>query len=395
MFSKCITTMAGSNSIIRRLFEDGMKMARERGAENVFDFSIGNPSVPAPAKVETAIKQILQDRESVFVHGYMKNAGYDEVREKVADYMNRHFDAGMTQDNIMMIAGAAAGMNIIFHCLLDPEDEVICFAPFFSEYRNYALNYGARVTAVPPIPHFRLNVEGFKAAVTEKTKAVVINSPNNPTGVIYTEEELRAFDAALREAEAKVGHPIVVISDEPYRELAYDGARVPYLPALVHNAVICYSWSKSLSLPGERIGYIAVPSAMTEFEDFMNALNMAGRALGYVNAPSLFQLVVAECLEELCDVEAYDANRHLLYEALTANGFECVKPEGAFYLFVKSPVPDENEFVEAGRELGILMVPMGTWGAPGYVRLAYCTDPAMIRRSLPAFEKLAARYHKR
>lgn len=388
--SESMQNLVKNSSAIRKLFEEGIALAEKIGRENVFDFSLGNPSVPAPARVKETILKILEEEDPLYVHGYMKNAGYDAVRRKLADYFNKTFGEHMTEENFIMTVGAGGGLNCIMRTLLNPGDEVIAFAPFFGEYRSYAANFGGSIVAVPPrTEDFQLNIDEFLPRVTEKTKAVILNSPNNPTGVIYSADTLTAFNEALKKAEEKAGHAIYVISDEPYRALAFDGNEVPYMPAYVKNVIVGTSFSKSLSLPGERIGYLAIPSEIDDFEDVKNGLVCANRVLGYVNAPSLFQLVTAECLEEKSDVEAYDRNRKLLYQALTEDGFECIKPQGAFYLFVKSPIPDDEAFSEAAKKFGILTVAMKSWGCPGYVRLAYCTDYEMIRRSLPAFRKLA------
>ena len=394
VISESMKDLVANSSAIRKLFEEGIAMAKVIGRENVYDFSLGNPSVPAPARVADTIRRILDEQDSLYVHGYMQNAGYDDVRTCVADYLNRTFNAGMTAANVMMAAGAAGALNCIMRVLVNPGDEIIAFAPYFGEYRNYAANFGGRIAAVPVNPDgsFQLNLEAFPEYVNEKTKAVILNSPNNPTGVIYSAETLDRFNELLIEAEKKAGHPIYVICDEPYRALAYDNETVPYMPDHVKNTILCESFSKTLSLPGERIGYIAVPSDVDAFDEIMGALICANRALGYINAPSLFQLVVAECLDEKTDIAAYDRNRQLLYDALTKDGFTCVRPQGAFYLFVKSPTEDDTDFVNEGKKLGILMVGMKSWGCPGYVRLAYCCDYHMIERSLPAFEKLADVY---
>ena len=385
--------MVKNSSAIRKLFEEGLEMAERIGKENVYDFSLGNPSVPAPAKVKETILNVLNDEDSLYVHGYMKNAGYDAVREKVADYLNRHFNAGMNKENIVMSVGAAGAICCVLRSLLNPGDEVICFAPYFGEYNSYTSNFGGKVVAVPAnTDDFQLNLKDFPALVTERTKVVILNSPNNPTGVIYSAETLKAFAGLLEEAEKKIGHPIFVICDEPYRALAYDGEEVPYMPAIIKNTILCESFSKTLSLPGERIGYIALPNEIDGFNELLGAIICAVRCLGYVNAPSLSQLVIGECLEEKCDVVSYDRNRKLLYENLSSYGFECIKPQGAFYLFMKAPDGDDLAFVEKGKEFGIIMVAMKGWGAPGYVRLAYCTSHDMIERSLPAFRKLADAY---
>jgi aspartate aminotransferase len=393
VISENMQDLVKNSSAIRKLFEEGLQMAEKIGKENVYDFSLGNPSVPAPQKVNDSIREILDSEDTRKVHGYMKNAGFDEVREAVAKHVNKEFGQNLKADDIIMVAGAAGGLNCILRCLLNPGDEVIVFAPFFGEYRSYVVNFGGKTVVVPPdTENFQLNLDAFPALVNEKTRAVILNSPNNPSGAVYRAETLDAFAKLLAEAEKKAGHPIYVISDEPYRELVYDGLTVPYMPDHIRNTIVCTSFSKSLSLPGERIGYLTVSPQIDSADELKGALICANRCLGYINAPSLFQLVVARCLDEKTNVAAYDANRKLIYESLTSYGFTCVKPQGAFYLFMKSPVEDENEFVNEGKKLGIIMVGAKSWGCPGYVRLAYCVDHDMIVRSLPAFQKLAAHY---
>lgn len=393
VISENMAGLVAGSSAIRQLFEEGKAMAKKVGAENVYDFSLGNPSVPAPEKIKAAVEEILNTQDSTFVHGYMSNAGYESVRQAVADDLNEKYGASYDMDDIMMTVGAAGGLNCILRALLNIDDEVICFAPFFGEYRSYTLNYRGKLVVVPAdTQSFQLNLDAFKELITERTKAVIINNPNNPTGVIYSEETLAALQKILEEAEARIGHPIYVISDEPYRELVYDGAFVPFMPGIIKNCIICYSFSKSLSLPGERIGYLAVSKAADAYDELQPALIVANRCLGYVNAPSLFQLAVAKCLKEKTDVETYDKNRKLLYEALTELGFECIKPQGAFYLFVKSPVADEKLFVDRAKEHHLLLVAASGFGCPGYVRIAYCVSYDMIVRSLPAFKALAQEF---
>lgn len=393
VISENMASLVAGSSAIRQLFEEGKAMAKKVGEENVYDFSLGNPSVPAPEKIKEAVEEILNTQDSNFVHGYMSNAGYESVRQAVADDLNEKYGASYDMDDIMMTVGAAGGLNCVLRTLLNPDDEVICFAPFFGEYRSYTLNYRGKLVVVPAdTKSFQLNLNAFRELISEKTKAVIINNPNNPTGVIYSEETLAALQEILKEAEARIGHPIYVISDEPYRELVYDGAVVPFMPGIIKNCMICYSFSKSLSLPGERIGYLALSKNMDAYDELQPALIVANRCLGYVNAPSLFQLAVAKCLKEKTDVEAYDKNRKLLYESLTELGFECIKPQGAFYLFVKSPVADEAEFVACAKKYHLLLVAASGFGCPGYVRIAYCVSYDMIVRSLPAFRALAKEY---
>ena len=380
--------LAGS-SAIRKLFEEGKVLASKVGAENVYDYSLGNPSVPAPEGVQEAIIRTLQTRDPLFVHGYMSNSGYEEVRQAVADDLNTRFGASYRMDDIIMTAGAAMGINDILNLFLDFDDEVIAFAPFFGEYKNYVAMAGGVLKAVPADTEtFQLNIDALDEVITEKTKLIIVNNPNNPTGAIYSGETLDKLQAAIEKAEKRIGHPIFVISDEPYRELVYDGNQLPFMPDHIKNCLIVYSFSKSLSLPGERIGYVAISPKVDGYDEVQGGLIVTNR-IGSVNAPSLMQLVVKDCLKEKPRVEAYDANRKLLYGKLTELGFECVKPQGAFYLFVKSPIEDYKAFVEEGKKQHILMVDASSFGCPGYVRLAYCVSPEMIRRSFPGFERLA------
>ena len=393
MISEKMKPLVQNNSAIRAMFEEGKRMAKEIGAENVYDFSLGNPSVPAPAAVNQAIRDILAEEDSLMVHGYMSNAGYEDVRSAIAESLNKRFSMDYTEQNIIMTVGAAGGLNVILKTLLNPGDEVIAFAPYFVEYGAYVRNYDGILTVVSPNTEtFQPKLEEFQEKITEKTKAVIINSPHNPTGVVYSEATVQKLSEILLEKEGQYGHDIFLLSDEPYRELAYDGVFVPYLPNYYHNTIVGYSYSKSLSLPGERIGYLAIPSQVNDSEAIIAAATIANRVLGSVNAPSLMQRVIARCLEEKADVAAYDRNRNLLYNSLKKYGFTCVKPEGAFYLFVKSPVPDEKQFCEAAKKYHILFVPGSSFACPGYVRISYCVSYETIERSLPAFQKLAEEY---
>ena len=325
----------------------------------------------------------------------MNNAGYEDVREAVADSLNRRFGTTFSGDGILMTVGAAGGLNTALRTLVDPGDEVICFAPFFGEYTNYIKNFGGVPVVVPADTRtFQLNLEGLDDTINERTKALIINNPNNPSGVVYSADTLRQLQAILEKAEKRVGHPIYVISDEPYRELVYDGVTVPFMSLYIKNCIIGYSFSKSLSLPGERIGYLAVPKEVDGYGELMDGLTVAERILGFVNAPSLQQRMIKRCIDEATDVAAYDKNRRFLYESLTEMGFECIRPEGAFYLFMKSPIEDEKVFVAEGKKHNILMVPATSFGCPGYVRLAYCVSYDMIQRSMPAFKALAETYFK-
>ena len=394
MISEKMLRLLGGNSAIRAMFEEGNRLAALYGRENVYDFSLGNPNFPAPDAVKDAITHILQTEESTMVHGYMSNAGYPDVRAAVAASLNGRFRTNYTQENILMTVGAAGGLNVILKTLLNPGDEVLVIAPYFVEYGNYVSNYDGVLRAVPALPDsFLPDVDALAAAVTERTKAVLINSPNNPTGVVYGADTVRALSSMLERRQRELGTSIYLLADEPYRELCYDGAEVPWLPDYYPNTVVCYSWSKSLSLPGERIGYLVLPGTLQDAELVTGAAAIANRVLGFVNAPSLMQRAVARCLDASTDVEGYSENRRLLLEGLEACGFTCTHPCGAFYLWMRSPVPDEKSFVQKAKEYNLLLVPGSSFAGPGYVRLAYCVSPDMIRRSLPAFRKLAADYN--
>ena len=390
MISKKMENMVANSSAIRAMFEEGNRLAAKYGAENVFDFSLGNPNVPAPEAVKKAMIEILSEEDPIVLHGYTNsNAGYEDVRQAVADSLNERFGTNFASRNITMTVGAAGGLNVILKSLLNPGDEVVVFAPYFGEYRSYADNYdGVIVEISPDTETFQPKLDEFEKKLSPKTKAVIVNTPNNPTGVVYSEETIQKLAAILEKKQKEFGTEIYLISDEPYRELAYDGVEVPYLTKYYANTVVGYSFSKSLSLPGERIGYIAVSPKMDYYEEVKAGLITTNR-IGSVNAPSLMQLVIKECLNERPQIEVYDQNRKMLYEHLTALGFECLKPQGAFYLFVKSPIEDYAAFVEEGKKQHILMVDASSFGCPGYVRLAYCVSPEMIKRSFPAFERLA------
>ena len=390
MISEKMKPFVENNSAIRAMFEEGKKMAAVYGKENVYDFSLGNPSVPAPAAVKQAILAILEEEEEGMVHGYMSNAGFEDVRETIARSLNDRFQTNFHVNNIMMTVGAASGMNVILKSLLDPKDEVIAFAPYFMEYGAYVRNYDGILTVISPdTKTFQPNLTEFAKKITPRTKAVIINTPNNPTGVVYSEATLEAISRILTEKSREAGHPIVLISDEPYRELAYDGVEVPYVTKFYANTVVCYSYSKSLSLPGERIGYLVIPDEMEDSSQVFSAASIANRVLGSVNAPSLMQRVIKRCVNEKVNLEAYDKNRNLMYNSLRDLGFQCIKPEGAFYLFVKSPMEDEKEFVNLCKSHRVLVVPGTSFACPGYVRIAYCVSYEQIERSLPAFKEIA------
>ena len=390
VIAKRMEPLVAGSSIIRKLFEEGKEMAKKVGTENVYDYSLGNPSVPAPDAVKSSIIKILDTEDPLFVHGYMSNSGYEEVRQAVADNLNERFQWQYKMEDIIMTVGAASGINDILNLFLDSGDEVVVFAPFFGEYRNYVITAGGVLKAVPADTEtFQINIDGLDAVITEKTKLIIVNNPNNPTGVIYSGDTLDQLQKELERAEARIGHPLYVISDEPYRELAYDGVEVPYLTKYYDNTIVGYSYSKSLSLPGERIGYLVIPDEVVDAEDMKAAASVATRILGFVNAPSLQQKVIAKCLDANVNIDAYDKNRKALYEGLTELGFECVKPEGAFYLFVKSPTEDENIFCDTAKKHNILIVPGSSFGCAGYVRMAYCVSYDTIVNSLPKFAEVA------
>lgn len=395
MISGKMKPLVENNSVIRVMFEEGKRLAAIYGAENVYDFSLGNPNVPAPPEVEQAILDTLREEESTFVHGYMSNAGYEDVRETIAQSLNSRFGTRFSQKNILMTVGAASGLNVILKTILNPGDEVIVFAPYFVEYGNYVRNYDGQLTVISPnTADFQPNLEEFAEKITGRTKAVIINTPNNPTGVVYSHETLTRLAEIMRQKTKELGTEMVLISDEPYRELAYDGVEVPYVTKYYADTVVCYSYSKSLSLPGERIGYLVIPDEFTDSEAVFTAATIANRVLGCVNAPSLMQRVIKRCIEAdaRVNLEAYDKNRNLLYQGLKKLGFSCIKPEGAFYLWVKSPVENEEEFVNEGKKFNLLMVKGSAFGCPGFVRLAYCVSHETVEHSLPAFAKLAAVY---
>ena len=384
--------VAGS-SAIRAMFEEGKKMAAQFGAENVYDFSLGNPNVPAPEKVNESILEILRDEPPTFVHGYMNNAGYEDVRDAIASHINAQYGTAYDRDCLIMTVGAAGGMNDVMKTLLNPGDEAVTFTPYFGEYRAYVGNYDGVLVEVPALPGtFQPDTDALEAAVNEKTKVVILNSPNNPTGVVYTAETIRKIAAVLEKKQEETGHEIYIFADEPYRELVYGGVEVPFLPLYYRNTIVGYSFSKSLSLPGERIGYILIPKEIDDYKNVYEAAKCANRILGFVNAPSLMQRVIARCLDEKTDVAYYERNRTTLYEGLTKCGFDCVRPDGAFYLWVKSPEADEKTFVAKAKEERILIVPGSSFGCAGYVRIAYCVAYETITGSLPGFARLAASY---
>ena len=395
MYNKTMYELGSHRSVIRDLFEFGKKRAAEVGADKVYDFSLGNPNVPAPDGVKEAAERLLAMPDNTVLHGYTSAQGDAEVRKAVADNINERFGAGVSPDFIYMTCGAAASLTITLNALYEDGDEFILLAPFFPEYSVFVKAAGGTPVVVPfDEKTFAPDLSALEKAVTPRTKGIIVNSPNNPSGTVYTRKTLDGIVSLLERKSAEYGRKIVLIADEPYRELVYDDIEVPYLPNLYPDTVVCYSYSKSLSLPGERIGYIALSPRMTEKENVYAAVCGAGRALGYVCAPSMFQRVAAACVNERPDITAYRRNRDLIYSALTEMGYDCVHPDGAFYLFVRSPEPDANAFSERAKTFGLLIVPGDTFGAPGYVRISYCVGRDMIERSLPAFRDLINTYKK-
>ena len=393
MISKKMSEMISGSSMIRAMFEEGKKLAAVHGVENVCDFSLGNPNLPPPPAVKKAIICVLEENEETFVHGYMNNSGFESVRTAIANSINAKFGTDFTEKNIVMSVGAAGGLNVILKSIINPGEEVLVFAPYFGEYKNYASNFDASIVVVPPNPpSFQPNLIEFEKLLSPKTKAVIVNTPNNPTGVVYSEETIIELTDILKKKQVEFGTEIYLVSDEPYRELVYDSeTKVPYITKYYDNTLVGYSYSKSLSLPGERIGYIVIPNEAADFENLVAAANIATRILGYVNAPSINQLMVAKCLEEKADISFYKKNRNVLVEGLSKIGFDCAKPQGAFYLWIKAPINDDKEFCAMAKKHLLLLVPGSAFGCPGYVRIVYCVAHETILKSLPKFEAL---YHE-
>ena len=394
MFSQDMYALGAQPSVIREIFEYGKARKAAIGEENVFDFSLGNPSVPAPPVVNETIKKLCDTMESTALHGYTSAVGDANVRKAIADYLNRTHGTSFTAANFYMTAGAAASLSITFKALTEPGDEIVLFAPFFPEYSVFTKAAGATPVVVKcRADDLQIDFAALETAITARTKAVVVNSPNNPSGVVLSEETIVELCAFLKKKQEEFGKPIFLISDEPYRELVYDGVKVPYLTKYYDNTIVCYSFSKSLSLPGDRIGYILVPNEVANSREIYLAVCGAGRALGYVCAPSLFQFLIPACLGQTGDISVYQHNRDLLVNAFNECGFRVAKPDGAFYLFLQSPEPDAKAFCEKAKEFELLLVPSDSFGFPGYVRVAYCVATDMIERSLPAFKKLAESYN--
>ena len=393
MLNEKMAALGNNRSTIRELFEYGSKRAAVVGRENVFDFSIGNPNVPAPDAVREAILAEAAG-DPVALHGYTSAQGAADVRKTLADDLNRRFGTDYTGDSLYLTAGAAAALSCAFKAVACPDDEFVVLAPYFPEYLMFIESgAGAKAVIVPPsIADFQIDFDALDKALNANTKAVVINSPNNPSAAVYSEQTVKQLAALLRDKEAQFGHPIYLISDEPYREIVYDGVQAPFVPNYYDDTMVCYSYSKSLSLPGERIGYVLVPPKAADSAQLYAAICGAGRALGYVCAPSMFQRVAARCASLTSDITVYQTNRDLLFDGLTGMGYTCVKPQGAFYLFPQTLEPDDRAFCERAKQYDLLVVPGADFGAPGHMRISYCVQTETIRRALPLFEKLAKEY---
>ncbi len=393
MLNERMIALGTQRSVIRELFEFGKQRAAQIGAENVFDFSIGNPSVPSPAIVnETAIK-LIQEMDPVILHGYTSAQGDAGVRQMLADSVNRRFGTAFNGDNFYMTIGAAAALCCCLNGLCNPSDEVIVFAPFFPEYKVFIEGAGATMKMIPAdIEGFQIDFDAFEAAINEHTKAVIVNSPNNPSGAVYSEATIQKLATILEKYSAKYGQPIYLIADEPYREIVFNGTDVPYLPKYYKDTLVCYSWSKSLSLPGQRMGYVIVPDEVTDSRLVYAAVAGAGRSLGYVNAPGLFQRVCAMCADVSADVAIYETNKNLLVNGLRDMGFHVVEPGGTFYMFPRTLIPDDVAFCEKAKDFNLLIVPGTGFGCPGHTRISYCVPTERAEKSLDAFEKLAKYY---
>ena len=392
MLNEKMYGLGSKSSVIRELFAYGLERKKLVGEDKVYDFSLGNPSIPAPPQVKQALLELLEEPAEA-LHGYTPASGIPEVRKILAESVNRRFGTHFTAENFYMTVGAAASLNISIYAVANPGDDFIVFAPFFPEYRVWVENAEANLLVTPAdTESFQIDFEAFERLISPRTKGIIINSPNNPSGVVYSEETIKKRAALLEQKQKEYGTVIYLITDEPYREIVYDGLTVPYVTKYYENTIVCYSYSKSLSLPGERIGYIIVPDELADSGRVMAAVAGAGRALGYVCAPALFQRAVARCADVTGDISAYARNRDLLYNGLTKLGYECVRPQGAFYLFVKSLEPDANAFSEKAKQHDVLVVPSDSFGCAGYVRISYCVSEKTIIDSMPAFAEIIREY---
>ena len=392
MINEEMMGLGKKSSVIREIFEYGNKRKAEIGEENVFDFSLGNPSIPAPKRVTDTMLGLLRDSDPLSLHGYTSAAGDMEVRTAIAEDISRRFGALASPSLVYMTCGAAASLTISLNALINSGDEVILIAPYFPEYRVFAEKAGATVRIVKCAEDFQIDLDALDKAINKQTKAIIVNSPNNPSGAVFSEETVVGLTELLKKRSEELHTDIFIIADEPYRELVYGGVSVPYISNYYGNTLVCYSFSKSLSLPGERIGYIFVSPKAKDATDIFAAVCGAGRSLGYVCAPSLLQYTVKECLGQTADISVYETNRDLLYNSLTEYGYSAVRPDGAFYLFLRSPDPDARTFCEAAKKYELLLVPADSFGCEGYVRISYCVKTETIKRALPAFKKLIEEY---
>lgn len=397
MLSKKYSAVAGQSSVIREIFEYGKQRAAIVGAENVFDFSIGNPSVPAPASVDATAIKIMQENDPCKVHGYPSAVGYDDTREAIAKNLNRRYNMNYHKNNIFMTIGAASAISLCFRALTDYKvgDEIMVCAPYFPEYKCFIEGAGVTVTEIKAdIKDFQINFAELEAKLNEHTRAIIINSPNNPTGVVYSEDTLKKLASILEEASNKYGRPIYIISDEPYREIIFGGKTVPYVPHFYKNTLVCYSYSKSLSLPGERVGYIAFTDEVADADLMLGTIGAVAREMGYVGVPSLFQQVVRDCVDDTADITVYEKNKNILYDALTGMGYNVVEPDGTFYIFPQCLEEDAGAFCKKAQAYDLLLVPSDSFSCTGHFRLSYCVPTERVERALPLFEKLMADYKK-
>lgn len=393
MVSEKMKNLVKNGSAIRAMFEDGKIMAEKYGKENIYDFSLGNPSIVPPACVKESIIDIVNNEPEMALHGYMNNAGYEDVRQAVADYTNKMYGTNLGINNIIMTVGAAGGINVTLKAVVNPGDEIMVIAPYFGEYDNYISNVdGVKVMVNADLERFAINFEDFEKKVSPKTKCVIINSPNNPTGAVYTEDDIKKLASILEKKQAEYGTSIYLFSDEPYREIAFNGVEIPYVTNYYKNTVVGYSYSKSLSLPGERIGYLVVPSELDDFDDVIGAMTVANRILGFVNAPSLMQKVVKKVIGKTSDLSVYEENKNILYNALTEMGYDCVEPKGTFYMFPKCPIADDKAFCAKAKDFRLIIVPGSSFACPGYFRIAFCVDKTTVENSLESFKKLIEFY---
>lgn len=393
MISEKMKNLVKNGSAIRAMFEDGKIMAEKYGKENIYDFSLGNPSIVPPSCVKESIIDIVNNEPEMALHGYMNNAGYEDVRQAVADYTNKMYGTNISIKNIIMTVGAAGGINVTLKAILNPGDEIMVIAPYFGEYDNYISNFdGVKVMVNADLERFSINFEDFEKKISPKTKCVIINSPNNPTGAVYTENDIKKLAEILEKKQTEYGTSIYLFSDEPYREIVFNGVEIPYVTNYYKNTVVGYSYSKSLSLPGERIGYLVVPSELDDFDEVISAMSVANRILGFVNAPSLMQKVVKKVIGNTSNLSVYEENKNILYKALTEMGYDCIEPNGTFYMFPKCPIADDKEFCAKAKDFRLIIVPGSSFACPGYFRIAFCVDKTTVENSLDSFKKLIEYY---